>query len=127
MAARVRTPRKRKDWAIASSNTSVAHGNVGAPFVVDDLLEDYKSIRGVNELQGVTAVRTIVDIAIEQNVTTTTDAHYYGDWGIAWLPPTIVSTGGAAVPTPLLPGGREIRWVWTHRNHFDTEIGRAHV
>jgi len=106
-----RTPRRRKVWVTDSITSLLTSGTTPKKF---DLLDVGATALGLNNLYGVTVMRTRGFVKLQHGSTNASVANVERlDLGLAWLPPTIaaLADGDAGIPTPNEPGLREVRWL----------------
>ena len=106
--SQVRTPRRRKIWAVRVINETIA----SSPGMVD-LLEPLRTDVGSAVSEGTTVMRTVGSIELIQVAQATSGQYIMFDLGFTWVGARIaaLTAGDSAIPVPLNPGARDIRWL----------------
>jgi len=107
-ASRVRTPRRRKIWAVRVINETIAL----SPGMVD-ILEPLRTDVGAAVTEGATVMRTVGSIELIQIAQATSGQYIMFDLGFTWVGARVaaLANGDAAIPVPLNPGARDVRWL----------------
>lgn len=127
---RTRTPRRRKVWAhqtnLQSAGEQLSAGNVE---IAVDLLDSFKTDRGVNNVEGVTVMRIVGKLFLGNAATATNSDFGFVPWGIAWVSDTIASQGAGhvSIPNPNEPGTREAQWIQRGVIGGQSVVGAAEV
>lgn len=110
MADRIRTPRRRKMWAVAE--VLVQLKTTGPAVLIQDLLGTALTQLGITAASGVTVMRTVGWVRTVTAAQATTPVTAAVEFGLSWITPQIAGAAAAdgQIPEPLKAGLREHPW-----------------
>jgi len=118
--ARIRSPRRARQWAITSATGSLIAVTEAAK-IFFDLQSGLETDLGFN-LNNTTAGAIRLRLTVEFQATAVVGDRAHGDWGIGWFQDDAIAAGVVSLPNPTNDS-----FDWMAHGHFDVIADAAAV